>query len=64
MDKHLTISEMMDKIKGEFSFHQDFPIQEGEYSIDNHDKLISRDKFCSLFNNILDEHFTLLIKLK
>ncbi|CAD8182690.1 unnamed protein product [Paramecium pentaurelia] len=64
MDKHLTISEMMDKIKGEFSFHQDFQIQEGEYSIDNNDKLISRDKFCSLFNNILDEHFAMLIKLK
>lgn len=32
--------------------------------MDSIDKLISKDKFCSLFGAILDEHFTQLINLK
>lgn len=33
MEKHLTINEMMDKIKGEFQFHTELLISEGQYSV-------------------------------
>ncbi|CAD8198282.1 unnamed protein product [Paramecium pentaurelia] len=64
MEKHLTINEMMDKIKGEFQFHTELLISEGQYSVNTQDKLIGKDKFCNLFNQILDEHFQQLIQIK
>lgn len=64
LEKHYTISEMMERIKGDYTFHQELLLQEGQYSVDSIDKLISKDKFCLLFGAILDEHFSILINLK